>query len=119
MPEKGDLPQEVEFFFEYDPGYRIISTNGVWGGLTPRGEFRLDFFVESVGIPDSVKNKITAEGKLGEEITRQPEKRFVRRLQVGVLLSQIQAEALSELIQERIKDIKDIKGKTEERKAND
>lgn len=106
MPQNGDLPGEIEFFFEYDPEYRIVASNGVWGGMTPRGEFRLDFFVESIGIPDSVKNKIGQDGKLGKEISRNPEKKFVRRLQVGVLLTQKHAESLSEFIQKRLKEFK-------------
>lgn len=113
MSDNGDLPKEVEFFFEYDPGYRIIPSNGVWGGLTPRGEFRLDFFVESIGIPDSIKNEISEEGKLGKEIDRKPGKKFIRRMQMGVLLSQKNAESLSEFIQERIKGLK-VKTEKEE-----
>lgn len=113
--QNGDLPNEIDFSFEYDKDYRILASNGVWGGVTTRGEMKLDFFVESLGIPDSIKNKVEKDGKLGDEITRSPEKRYIRRLQVGVLLSQVQALSLAEFIQQHIKDVKDVQEKTEKR----
>lgn len=105
--QNGDLPKEIEFSFEYDKDYRILASNGVWGGMTTRGEFKLDFFVESIGIPDSVKNKVTEDGKLGDEIKRSPEKKVTRQLQVGILLSQAHALSLAEFIQQHIKDVKE------------
>lgn len=89
-------PDEVEFAFEHDSGYRIIAANGVWGELTPRGDVRVDFFVEELETPQSVVNKIEKEdgnSVLGREISRVPEKRrFSRKLQVGLLLSVAHAE---------------------------
>lgn len=106
MPENSDLPQEVEFVFEYDPGYRIIPSNGVWGGLTPRGDFRLDFFVEGVGIPGRVTN-LLEEGHLGKEVKRDPKRTLVRRMEVGVLMSREQAKSLAEFIDEKLKDFQE------------
>ena len=106
MPENSDLPQEVEFFFEYDPGYRSIPSNGVWGGLTPRGDFRLDFFVEGVGIPERVTN-VLEEGHLGKEVKRDPKRTLVRRMEVGVLMSREQAKSLAEFIDEKLKEFQE------------
>ena len=111
MPDTGRESKEIEFFFEYEPGYKVIPSNGVWGGLTPRGELRIDFFVESFGTPKSVKNKLDESGKLGEEIDRDPPQRLVRRLQMGVLLSQRDAESLAGFIQRHLKEFKDLSEK--------
>ena len=106
------MPSEVEFFFEYDKDYRIVAANGVWGGFTPRGDIRLDFFVEGQSVPESIQNKITEDGKLGAEIagSRKPEKKIVRRLQIGVLLSQEEADSLANFIKGRLAELETIKG---------
>jgi hypothetical protein len=112
MPEPAGEDRQAKFFFEYDPSYRLVGANGIWGGVTPRGDLRLDFFVESIGIPEHVTNLITPDGKLGPELGRTPERRFSRRLLVGVLLSMEQAESVAEFIQERVQQFK----KMQERK---
>jgi len=98
--------RQIKFFFEYDPAYRLIGANGVWGGITPRGDVRLDFFVEAQGIPKEVVNLITPEGSLGPELSRSPAQRIVRRIQVGVLLSLEQAESTADFIKSRVADFR-------------
>ena len=56
--KKPPTPREMKFVFEYDKDYRIVAANGVWGGVTPRGEINIDFFVERQRIPEWIKNEI-------------------------------------------------------------
>lgn len=107
MAEPVGEDRQVKFFFEYDPSYRVVAANGAWMGITPRGDIRIDFFVESLGNPDQVVNLITPEGQLGPELSRYPvEKRFVRRMQVGILLPLDQAESTADLIKKQIADFR-------------
>src|SRR5438128_214222 len=93
--EKESKEKQIKFVYEYDPDYRLIPCNGVWGGVTPRGDFRIDFMVESQAIPDYVINSYDAEAeKLGEEIEREP-RHLVRHLQVGILMTLENAETLA------------------------
>lgn len=108
--ETKNIPTEVRFFFEYDKDYRIIATNGVWGGTTPSGDIQIDFFVEKIGTPESILNKITEDGRLGDEINRQPEKKIVRRLQMGILMSVENAEVLATFLRDKVSAMKKIKG---------
>lgn len=95
--------EEIEFVYEYDSNYKIVASNGVWGGITPRGDFRLDFFVESQSVPEKITN-IIEDGKLGRELSREPAKRmFTRRMQVGVLLSQRDLKTIAEFFNEQVK----------------
>jgi hypothetical protein len=107
-PEEGQKSpvKEVKFYFEYDKDYRVVASNGVWGGITPRGDLQLDFFVEKVGIPDSVEYVVTQDGKLEGEIRRDPPRQFVRRMQVGVLFSLEDAERLHTFLGKRINELK-------------
>ena len=106
--ETKKIPSELQFFFEFDKEYRVVAANGVWIGNTPRGDLHLDFFVERLAIPESVTNKITDDGRLGDEISRQPERKIVRRMQVGVLISVEQAQSLVNFLTTRISEMKKI-----------
>jgi hypothetical protein len=106
--EKTDKKVEIEFVYEYDPDYRIVASNGIWGGMTPRGDFRLDFFVESQTMPVRIKN-IVEGGKLGKELSRTPSERLVsRRLQVGVLLSPKEIKSIVGFLNEQLKNFERI-----------
>ena len=106
MAEPKGEDRQVKFLFEYDQGYRLIGANGVWSGITPRRDMRLDFFVESVGVPEQVTHLVTENGGLGPELNRSPDHRIVRRLQVGVLLSLDQAESIADFIKKQITEFK-------------
>lgn len=98
--------KQIEFNFQYDPAYRIIPTNGVWGGLTPRGDIKLDFFVESTATPERIINAINNDGSLGEEIERSPNRKLVRHVQVGILMSITEAESIVNFISAKLHEYK-------------
>lgn len=106
MPEPIGEDRQVQFLFEYDPGYRLVAANGMWGGITPRGDMRLDFFVESIAIPEEVVNLVTPDGTLGPELRRSPARRVIRRLQFGVLLSLEQADSAADFLKEKIAEFR-------------
>ena len=94
--------QQVEFLFEYDPQYRLVAANGVWGDPTPRGDLRLDFFVEAPTLPRRVMHALSPEGRVGPELRREPEHTFTRRIQIGILVSMDHAESIARTIQDRV-----------------
>ncbi len=111
MPDEIKIPKEVEIFFEEDPNYKLIAANGMWGGVTTKADFRLDFFVESVGVPESIKHRVTPEGIIGDEISRNPPPKIVRQLQVGILLSVDNAEAMANFIKDRVTEFRKLQQK--------
>ena len=62
MPNGKKQPDEISIDWEYDKNYRMVPANGMWGGITPRGDLRIDFFVESMPIPDSGAGKLLNDG---------------------------------------------------------
>ena len=100
--------KKVHFFHENASDYRIYSANGVWGGLTTRGDFLLEFFVETIMPPESITSNIKDDGT-AEEAQRKlrisvPEgDAAVRRIhQCGVLLSLEEAERIADFIKEKL-----------------
>ena len=102
MPEPVGEDRRVTFYYEHDPGYRLVPANGAWIGITPRGDIRVDFFVEAWGAPEHVVNLLTPSGELGPELARSPATRITRRMQVGVLLSLEQADSTADFIKAKI-----------------
>ena len=94
--------QQVEFLFEYDPRYRLVAANGVWVDPTPRGDLRLDFFVEAPTLPRRIMHAFGPEGRVGTELRREPERTFTRRVQLGILVSMDHAESIARSIQDRV-----------------
>lgn len=107
MQERGRTEETIEFVFTKAPDYRVISANGIWGGVTPRGALKMDFTLDSQRTPDSVVHSVTPEGGLGPEIDRKPTERAVsRELQVGILLSIEHAENVASWILDKVKEAK-------------
>ena len=96
--------QNKEIVFQYSraDSYGVVSANGVHGGVTSRGDFRFDLFVESPMTPEVVAHSITPDG-LGPEIRREPESLPVmREAQVGVVMQLDQAKAFAQWMLNRI-----------------
>ena len=107
MAEPAGEDRQINFSFEYESTYRLFPANGVWAGVTPRGDLRLDFFVESNVVPSEVVHLISPEGKLGNELRRVPSGRgIVRRMEVGVLLSLDNADGIADFIKTQVREFR-------------
>lgn len=102
----------IRFEYVRSDDYRIIAANGAHGGLTSRGDFRFDLFVEGPKAPQSVAHSITPDG-LGPEVEREPTGRIVEReLQIGVIMSPAQARSLAQWIMSRLNAMPSEGGKS-------
>jgi hypothetical protein len=111
MPEPVGEDRQVKFVLTRAADYRIVAANGVWGGVTSRGDFRADFFVESVMTPESVSHLVNPDGKLGRELSRVPSERpYVRELQVGLVLTLEHAESIGRWLVDKVEDFKKRQG---------
>ena len=96
-------PKRIEFVFRQDANYKLYAANGVWGGVTTRSDFRMDFFVEHQKNPDGISFDI-----IGSELTNEKrtppssEPTHLRTVQFGVLMSIDQAESMAAFITQQI-----------------
>ena len=99
----AEADEKVVFEYAAASQFRLVPANGAHGGITRRGDFRIDFFVESAGLPEQVVHSVTPDG-LGPEIERSPDPmRVIREAQVGVVMHVDQARSLAHWILDRIK----------------
>ena len=46
MPKKKkEQPRKMQIRHSYDPDYKLVYANGVFGGITPKGELLMDFTI--------------------------------------------------------------------------
>jgi hypothetical protein len=77
-------PKKVRVKYIYDPAYKMVAVNGMYGGATPRGDLRVDLFAEYTE-PQSFTVQVEGESAVEEKPTGSPI--IVRRIQVGFLVS--------------------------------
>ena len=97
----ANAKKSVKFHFEQDDDYRLLPVNGVWGGVSPRGDIQADFFYESYTIPDEVTQAVAPDGSLGEELERKQSALLQRTILVGMMLTADQAESIGRWLQEK------------------
>lgn len=121
MQEQKRTEETIKIVFSSAPGYRVVAANGVWGGLTPRGELKMDFIVDSLRTPDLVAHSIKPDGGLGDEIRREPaEGVLFRELQIGILLPIGHAESIAKWMLDKVKEFNDqLKLKQEREKGKE
>ena len=108
MPNGKKQPDEIRIDWEYDKDYRMVPANGMWGGITPRGDLRIEFFVEAVTVPNSGDTTLVNDGSgRYKEKRKTPEKpAVVRRIQVGVMVPPQQILSFMEWFRNKAKGIK-------------
>ena len=98
-------PEGQDIYYTVDPNYKIIAANSILTTITSDGQIKIDFCVESLGIPDRLTFEFgdskTLVSPIGGETPKQQ-----RRVQCGILLSADQAENIAGLIQQVVKKIK-------------
>ena len=113
--DKEQPPGKIEIEYQYDPDYRVVAANGIFGGVTPKGELRMDFFVEYNAVPGPGEIAYKAEGDKWAETTIPQSPKLVRRIQVGVLVSPHHIDSFAKWFRDKAQTIKlqteELKGK--------
>ena len=95
-------PEQITFDFTRSPFFRVIHSNGAWGGLTPRKELSVTFFSERMALPQRITYSLTPEGGLRPEIGRDDTESVHRECEVEVLMSMEEAVSLHQWIGTKI-----------------
>ena len=104
--------KKVKFRFVRDGGYRFVPVNGVWGGVTPRGDITADFFHEALTCPESVTYAVTEADGLGAEVERQlddPSSQVTRSLMFGIVLIPEHAESIGQWLIDKARESQAMK----------
>jgi hypothetical protein len=102
----SDDTREIRFKFVYPDDYNPVFANGVWGGVTPKGELNMNFFLERHPVPKSVYHGLNEDGTMGQETRRDPEKRmYIRYLVAGVVMNYGEAKSFHAWLTSKLEEI--------------
>ena len=105
VPNGQKLPDTMKFDYIKSNFHRVVHSDGVWGGVTPRQKIIMSFWSERPPIPQRVVHSVlTEEGKLGDEIKAEREGRdaVIREVEVSVLMDLGTAKSFLTWLQERV-----------------
>lgn len=105
MPDKANESQNVTIHILKSNQFRVVHSDGAWGGLTPQGLLSIGFFSERHPIPKEVEYMLHHSGKLGDEQKRKGKEGIVRELEVNVTMSINNARSLVRWIQSHIEKV--------------
>jgi len=95
-----------KYIFQYD--YNPIYVNGAHGGISPRGELVMNFYLERQPLPNSIAHEITPAGTIGPETAVDPSdltRSLVRQVINGVVVNYQTARELHYWLGEKVKEM--------------
>lgn len=102
---------ELTFKYIFNYAYNPVYVNGAHGGISPRGELVMNFYLERPPLPEEIKHTINANGTIGEVTSEEPHdlsSSMVRYIDNGVILNYESARNIHYWIGERLKEMEEI-----------
>jgi hypothetical protein len=99
---------ELIFKYVFADDYNPVYVNGAHGGLSPRGELVINFYLERPALPHSITHALTPNGTIGVEVGEEPEdlkSSMVRFVSSGVILNGENARNVHAWLGERIREM--------------
>ncbi len=107
----GNTPARLKVRYIKSNYFRVVHSDGAFGGFTPQGNIFMGIYNERAPIPDATFQAIEG-GMLGKELVehRQGGKdEIIRELEVGLTMDVNVAKALLEWLKEKIDVVEKIK----------
>ena len=104
MSNNKEITFKYIFTYDYNPEY----VNGAHGGVSPRGELIMNFYLERAPLPNAVSHEINQNGTIGAEAAVEPvdlKSSLVRYVSTGVVLSPQTARELHAWLGEKVHEL--------------
>jgi len=85
-PRDMERSEEVDIKFRTPEDHRTVYANGVYGGMTSRGDLHMDFVTDRSERPDSQTFKVNKDGSLGRQVDEEGGDDLIRERQISVFL---------------------------------
>ena len=102
---------EIAFKYIFNYAYNPVYVNGAHGGISPRGELVMNFYLERPPLPEEIRHAINPNGTIGEVTAEEPHNlgsSMVRYIDNGVVLNYESARNIHYWIGERLKEMEAI-----------
>lgn len=105
--QKPEISFKYVFNYNYNPAY----VNGAHGGISPRGELVVHFYLERPALPSSITHEVTPHGAIGRESAVLPEDlaaTMVRFIDTGVVMNYENARSFHSWLGEQLKGLEEM-----------
>lgn len=102
---------EIAFKYIFNYAYNPVYINGAHGGISPRGELVMNFYLERPPLPSEVRHEVNPNGTIGNVTAEEPHNlgsSMVRFIDNGVILNYESARNIHYWIGERIKEMEAV-----------
>ena len=104
----SDLRFKYIFSKEYNPVY----INGAYGGIGPRGELAINFYLERSPVPNEEVRNLQENGSIGDQVKVEPpdlKETIIRYIDSGVVMNYETAKVIHAWLGEHIRLMETIK----------
>lgn len=103
MAEEAQTVQ-IPIWYEKEEGYRLVPANGIYGGVSPKGDVVIHFFMDHNAIPEKtyfeqVEGEVPGTASLTEVHPQNPG--IVRKLQFGAVITAMEARSIGKWLMEK------------------
>lgn len=102
--EDTAVPKELDIHYIKSSCYRTFHVDGIFGGVTPGGKIHVATFVERQVLPETVRQKVGPDGKLGAEISRVTKQGITREIEAGLVMDVGMARTFRDWLDGKIKE---------------
>jgi hypothetical protein len=99
MAEKKD---KITFKYVCPSDLRDLYVNGLWGGITRKDEFYINFYSEHGPIPKTATHKLNDRGVHEKDATLEVDGDIVRQVQCTIMMHADMAVALRDWLNNRL-----------------
>lgn len=108
------MPKRVRYVPHWPADYRIYPANGLWGGITGRGDFVMHFFVERHVVPKEEIQDVKEDGSVAPAKQEPTEQLDIERdMQVGIMINREQAVNIAKWMLEQVEKYEKLMPKKE------
>ncbi|MDD2851164.1 MAG: hypothetical protein PHY09_04590 [Desulfuromonadaceae bacterium] len=107
MSKRPEFTFKYIFNYAYNPSY----VNGAQGGLSPRGDIVINFYLERPPLPNAITHEITPEGAIGRETSVDPTDlsgSMVRFVDTGVVMSVDNAKVFHAWLGDKLREVEEM-----------
>ncbi len=109
----------VKIVYKYSDDYKNSYVTGLYGGLTPRGQIKMDFFVEYFETIDEENFEILPDGTLGNKQNEENKRAIIREKVTGILIDIENANTFVDWLNGKIKEHQKLVSNLTKKKKKD
>lgn len=102
---------QIIFKYLFAENYNPVYVNGAHGGISPRGELVVHFYLERSGIPVAITQEVNPNGTVGAVIDEVPadfNQTLYRAVESGIVLNLETARTIHAWLGDRVKELETL-----------